>query len=217
MPFAPVFATTPAYAVIGNHDFEANNGQPLLDAMVLPTNTADGTERFYSFDWGNCHVAALDSSTTTAPGSPQATWLDADLAASTATWKFVVFHFPLYSSSHHGSNLEVRANLEPILNARHVDIVFNGHDHDYERSYPMLAGAATDVGSEPNYVDPQGTIYIVTGGGGQTLYPSGTSSFTATSASVHHVTQVDIVGSQLTLQAVQSDGTVLDTMTITKM
>jgi 3',5'-cyclic AMP phosphodiesterase CpdA len=216
VPFAPVFATTPVYAVIGNHDHRTNDGQPLLNAMVLPTNTTDGTERFYSFDWGNCHVAGLDSTTTTDPGSSQATWLDADLAASTATWKFVFFHYPLYSSSRHGSDLTVRANLEPILNARHVDIVFNAHDHDYERSYPMLAAVPTDVGSDPNYVDPQGTIYIVTGGGGQALYDNGTSSFTAISASVHHVTQVDITGSQLTLQAVQSDGTVFDTMTITK-
>ena len=216
IPFAPLSEAVPVFPCLGNHDVSTANGQPFLDAIVLPTNLADGTEHYYSFDWGPCHVVALDSNQDASVGSLQRAWLDTDLASSSAAWKFVFFHHPPYSSSSHGSELALRAALGPVFDARHVDVVFNGHDHDYERTYPMLASVATDAVEEPDFVSPAGTVYVVTGGGGQDLYPSGTSSFTAFSRSVHHVVQADVVGNVLTITALQIDGTILDRMSITK-
>jgi hypothetical protein len=215
-PYAELIDGIPFLPSLGNHDFRTDRGQPLLDALVLPTNDEDGTERYYSFDHGNAHFAAVDSNTDLGPGSPQHAWLDADLSRSSATWKFVYFHHPPYSSSKHGSSLEIRRSLGPLLEERGVDVVFNGHDHDYERTLPLQAETVVGAAEDPDYTDPPGVIYVVTGAGGHTLYPSGRSAFTAFSRSVYHFVAVDISGPNLALKAVLADGSVLDAMTIAK-
>jgi 3',5'-cyclic AMP phosphodiesterase CpdA len=216
VPFAPTMARTPLYAVLGNHDVDTENGKPFLDAVVLPTNPVDGTEHFYSFDWGPCHCAALDSNADLSVGSPQRTWLDADLSASPARWKFVLLHHPLWSSSSHGSSPALQASLSPVLEAHEVDVVFSGHDHDYERTFPLVGPTPANAGQEPDYASPPGPVYVVTGGGGKGLYPAGAGTFTAFSESAFHVTVVDVLGPTLTITAVRLDGTVMDRASITK-
>ena len=68
------------------------------------------------------------------------TWLEADLAATTADWIIAIWHHPPYSKGNHDSDLEnnlvqMRENVLPILDAYGVDVTFTGHSHDYERSY----------------------------------------------------------------------------------
>jgi predicted phosphodiesterase len=216
IPFAHTMDHLPLYAVLGNHDVNTGNGRPFLDAVVLPTNPVNHTERFYSFDWGPCHFAGLGSNADLSANSEQVNWLAGDLAASAAPWKFVFFHHPVWSSSRHGSRSDLQAPLSPVLEANHVDVVFNGHDHDYERTFPMVGAAPTDVSSDSDYVRPQGPIYVVTGGGGNGLYASGTSAFTAYSESSFHVSVVDVEGSTLTLTVVRLDGTVMDRASVSK-
>ena len=79
-------------------------------------------------------------------------WLKDDLANATTTWKFAVLHHPMYSCGLHGSRTDIRAQLAPIFEMYGVDIVFCGHDHDYQRSHPMRAGipvVASAVGPVP--------------------------------------------------------------------
>jgi cysteine-rich repeat protein len=83
-----------------------------------------------------------------------------------------------------------------------------GHDHNYERTLPLRAGRVVAPGP--------GTIYITTGGGGQGLYPSGHSAFTAYSESVHHFTRVTIDGPMLLAQMVRVDGAIRDAFTLDK-
>jgi len=64
-----------------------------------------------------------------------------DLAAhANARWKFVFFHYPAYSCGQHGSTAWVDQYWVPLFDQYHVDAVFNGHDHDYERIRPDAAG-----------------------------------------------------------------------------
>jgi len=87
-----------------------------------------------------------------------------------------------------------------------VDIVFAGHDHDYERSTPRR-----------DYVPgSDGVIYIVSGGGGAPLYTVGSSAFTAFSASVHHTVQVQIESCILSLRAIDTSGAVFDQIALAK-
>jgi predicted phosphodiesterase len=216
VPFAGVMDHRPLFAAVGNHDVETDGGRPFFDAVVQPTNPVDGTESYYSLDWGGCHVVALDSTADLSPQSPQATWLASDLQASTARWKLVFFHHPVWSSSSHGGSPDLQASLGPVLEAHGVDLVLCGHDHDYERTFPMVGATPVDVGFEPDYHDPAGPIYVVTGGGGQTLYGSGAGSFTAASESAYHVTVIDVAGSTLSITAVALDGTVIDRASISK-
>ncbi len=215
-PYEPLLDHVPVYASLGNHDAATDGGAPLLAATVLPTNDVDGSSHFYSYDWGGVHFVALDSNQSLAPGSAQLAWLDADLAASSADWRVLFFHHPPYSSSKHGSNEALRAALTPVLDRHHVDLVFNGHDHDYERTLPMASGAVADPSLGPDYVDAAGTVFVVTGGGGQALYAAGASAFTASSESSFHFVQVDVDGGALAVTAIRIDGSVLDRFSLAK-
>jgi hypothetical protein len=208
---SPLSANALYMPSIGNHEDEPDLGiSSYLGRFALPSN-----ERWYSFDWGNTHVVSLDTESSYIKGSDQSVWLEKDLAQASADpdieWIVVFFHKPPYSaSSAHGSNLAVRQNISPILESNGVDIVFNGHDHTYERSYPMENEKVVD--DHPNtYDNPQGTIYVVTGGGGAPLYEGGSDYWTAYAESVHHHVKVDILAEgSLHLQAISKDGRVLD-------
>ncbi len=193
---------------LGNHDVRTASGQPWRDAFYTPANNAAGSENYYSFDYGNVHVAVLNSNSSTSPGSAQYDFLDEDLAASSATWKVVAFHHTIYSSGSHGSNTTIRANLVPLFDQHGVDLVFMGHDHHYERTEPLRAGAIVAPGS--------GTVYVTTGGGGRELYDVGSSSFTAYAESAHHFTRVSVDDDALLLQMVREDGVVRDEMGLVK-
>ncbi len=216
VPYANLVDRIPFYPALGNHDVSTQNGKPLLDALYLPVNDQDGSERYFSFDHANAHFVALDSTSNLLPGSPQRAWLDADLGRSAATWQFVYFHHPPYSSSQHGSSFAIRQSLGPIFDQHRVDVVFSGHDHDYERTYPLAREQVFGGENDPHYTDPEGTIYIVTGGGGRSLYSKGRSYFTAYSESAYHFTRVDVEGSTLAVRAIRRDGTVMDDVTVTK-
>ena len=183
----------PWYGVLGNHE---RNSPLYFEAFQLP-----GNERWYSFDYGNAHLVGLeiDGYASFAPGSAQMLWLANDLAQTRQHWKVVFFHIPPYSSGAHGGDLQVRAALEPLFLRYGVDLVFNGHDHDYERSVSS------------------GIVYIVTGGGGAPLYDKVNSNpaslyFTST----YHSVQVTVAGSLLSATGVRSDGVAFDGFTLFK-
>jgi acid phosphatase type 7 len=185
---------SPLYGALGNHE---GNSQLYFDAFHFP-----GNERWYSFDYGNVHFVALeiDGHADYSSGSPQVQWLKNDLAHTSQQWKVVFFHIPPYSSgSEHGSNLGVRAVMEPLFRQYGVDLVFNGHDHDYERSVA------------------NGITYIVTGGGGAPLYAKGQPEpasvyFTST----YHSVQVSVTGMTLAVTGVRPDGVRFDEFTLDK-
>lgn len=204
----------PLYPSIGNHDDEIGFARAYRDVFVLPeegatTTYPDNAERFYSFDYGPVHFVALDTEHAfidTARRQAQLAWLDADLAATTQPWRVVYFHRPPYSSgSEHGSSLDVRQAFAPIFERRGVNLVLNGHDHDYERSKPWREFVTT--GSP--------VMYVVTGGGGAALYPVGTSAWTAAAAATNHYTRVTAgTGCVMTVEAVRTDGVVFDQASI---
>jgi 3',5'-cyclic AMP phosphodiesterase CpdA len=68
----------------------------------------------------------------------QLAWAEDTLKAAPEAWKIVYFHHPLYSDGgRHGSNVELRVRLEPLLVRYGVSVVFAGHEHIYERTVPQ--------------------------------------------------------------------------------
>src|SRR5205823_3682534 len=129
------------------------SGQPWRNAVFTPANNPAGSENYYSFDVGNAHIVVLNSNERTVPGSLQYTFLDHDLASTSARWKLVFFHHTIYSSgTTHGSNLVIRANLVPLFDAHAVDLVLMGHEHNYERTLPLRANQVVAPGA--------GTVYV---------------------------------------------------------
>jgi hypothetical protein len=202
---------------LGNHDVGTSSGQPYLDAFHLPAGP--GHERYYSFDYSNAHFTCLEvTREDVEPDQEMRAWLDADLAATEKTWKFVFFHVPMVSNSgSHGDDPTIAAALDPILSARGVDLVFQVHNHFYSRSYPIRRGEPVAADQGPRYVNPGAPIYVVTGGGGQTLEPLGPRGREeAFDKSAYHVVSVNVFRNLLSLTAFEADGTVFDAMTVKK-
>jgi len=197
-PYRDLLDRIPVFPSLGNHDYGTANGQPYLDAFYLP-----GNERYYSFDWGDAHFVALDSTPPRYKDESMLQWLQSDLAASTARWTFVFFHHAMFTVGPHVNDPtlpDMRATLEPIFSHYAVDIVFNGHDHDYERSHPR-----------------NGVIYIVSGGGGASLYdPVTADDAIAYFAQAHHTVEVQVTGCIFSLRAVDATGMVLDQIALAK-
>lgn len=207
----------PVFPAVGNHDILTAGGRPYLDVYYLFEDTlrpAD-RERYYSFDWDDIHLVSLDSNPEMlATVSEEAQddmldWLRADLAASRATWKIAFFHHPAYSSGPHGSTWQVQSMILPILEENGVDLVLNGHDHDYERSVPIWQGAPALPG------DRRAITYVVAGAGGGTLYGTVPGWFTATTDWMNFsFLDLEIAGCTATGRAITASGDEIDAFTL---
>ena len=195
----------PMFPSPGNHDSRAStdNGLHYLESFVLPD---DHNERYYSYDYGPVHFVALDTEYSfqdTTRRARQIDWLEADLAATTQPWKVVYFHRSPYSAGgEHGSDTVVRQAFGPVFERHGVQLVLSAHEHTYERTHKLPLG------------DPEGVTYIVTGGGGAPLYPTGTASWTAKSARAWHYVRAEATGCVLAVEAVGLDGGVFDGVTL---
>ncbi|HET8541193.1 MAG TPA: metallophosphoesterase family protein [Anaeromyxobacter sp.] len=204
----PLLATTPFVSVVGNHEV---NSARFYQQFALPNRDGSpDTETYASWDYGNVHFLSLNTEIAYWAGSEQTQWLEADLAAASADprvrWIVAVFHRPPYSSGSHGSNMSVREAWSALFEKYGVDVVFNGHDHHYERSLAFANGVPQRDGA--------GVVYVVTGGAGAPLYGVSRSDFTAFSRSVHHFVEVDVTPTTLSLEAIDDTGAVIDALTL---
>jgi hypothetical protein len=177
----------------------AYKASTLTDSGKGPKQQIDHQSN-YSFDYGNAHFVFLDANPHLFNGvldgpavdaAPQLTfpaypsvlrdWLIHDLDSSAQPWKFVVFHQPAFSSG----NATVRNNqmraAAKFLEDHGVNMVFSGHEHNYQRTFPLRANANVAAGPTPTgpaavSIDtsfdgvtqtvPDGVLYLVEGAGG---------------------------------------------------
>jgi acid phosphatase type 7 len=218
-PMAALLREVPMFATPGNHEYVTNQAQPYLDNMYLPANNPQGSERYYSFDWGPVHFLSLDSNCAVGLASAdrctlaaQKAWAESDLAANTRPWVVAFFHHPSWSSGEHGSQLTLRRQFGPLFEKYGVDLVLTGHDHDYERSKAMFGDAVASGGQ-------RGIPYLVVGSGGATLrpFPSSQPSWTALRDNQSYgFLDVTVDGGTLTARLITSNDTVRDTLTLRK-
>lgn len=154
-----VFERLPVMPAVGNHEY-LDRGPWLYRAFfALPGNGPRGLDAdlVYSFELGDAFIAVLDSTlAVTDPGQArlQAEWLEERLGSTRRTWKIVMFHHPLYASHTTRESPGLRDAWVPVFDRNHVDLVLQGHDHAYLRTYPMRGGKRVDSASE-------GTVYVV--------------------------------------------------------
>jgi predicted phosphodiesterase len=162
--------------VPGNHE---NDSSQYFGNFALP-GLDQNAERFGSFNVGNAHIVLLDDETISADptsdiASAETAWLDQDLTAADADrtnhpFEIVVHHRGELSTSVHSTDSDVvqmRSTLMPIWDKHHVDLVLNGHDHNYERSKPVTGPASAPA------LAANGTTYVVCAGAGATAYTPG--------------------------------------------
>ncbi|MEP6539645.1 MAG: metallophosphoesterase [Bryobacteraceae bacterium] len=197
----------------------------------------------FSFDYGNAHWTVLDSNRNvdwTDPALRQ--WLENDLkSAQSAQWRFVAFHHPGFNSSVSHFKDQWMRGLSEVFERYKVSVVFSGHVHNYQRSFPLAFAAKSDsfnkvTGELPGswildkaydgaqHTKPKGVVYLVTGAGGAGLYnpeqqvlPKGWQEFTSKFVSTtNSFTVVDVKGKRLTIKQISANGDELDSFVITQ-
>lgn len=164
-PYKAVIASVPMYMARGNHD--PADKQKMVSMVAGP-----GNNQYFAFTWGNARFFSVnteDRHGKPAPlkkGGEQYKWLETELKNCQQTWKIVFQHIPVFSAYDGGLTKELDDERE-LLERYGVDVVFQGHQHNYDRSLPLKDNAVAK--------DGKGTIYITCSGacGGNEKFPLG--------------------------------------------
>lgn len=170
----------------GNHEGKGDNA--ILNNFILDglAPDQDGTTGvYYSFDRDNVHVTVLNTNDLNDDdelSEAQIAWLKNDISSSDAQWKIVAMHKGVYTNGSHYDDSDVKAmrkQLQKLLPDLGVDLVLEGHDHVYMRSYPLYNNRVSSVKRvELTYngqkyiadVQPRGLTYVIDGTSGVKTY-----------------------------------------------
>ncbi|HWJ69105.1 MAG TPA: metallophosphoesterase [Sphingobium sp.] len=213
----PLFGRVPVIAAPGNgeselHWFRHYHRQP-------------GDEAFFSHRYGDAEIFVLDSNLEDReqrePGfrARQKAWLEQALAASTAKWKIAMHHHALMSTDDddygdswtgksRGGDPVTATEFQPLFEKYGVDLVFVGHLHAYERSWPIRDGK----------VDRNGVTYVQLGGMGGNLedFQPTKPWFNRKAFRDHHFLMLRGAGDRLEAEVIDADGHRRDAFVLTR-
>lgn len=183
----------PMLSVLGNHE---GDQRTYWEQMALPDH-----ERWYSLDYGNVHFVFLNTNVQ-AEIERQVPWLLDDLQNSDNTWTIAMGHHPFYSSVISKPEYDfLRDSWLDGFEKYGVNLYFSGHNHCYERTWPIKAGQ----------IDDNGIIHVVHGPAGGKFYsvePAWWSNVIHPDTSMYSVYTVN--GLQIQGIATSVDGVVID-------
>jgi acid phosphatase type 7 len=233
----------PALKANGPNTPKLKGSKSATDTFLKAAGPAFPRGANFSFDYGKVHWTVIDSNTYTDWTTPEfREWLKKDLAgAKDAAWRIVSYHHPPFNSSKaHASDQRQRV-INDLLEEGGVSVVFAGHVHNYQRTYPLkfavepgfVLGKENKVPGkwtlDKNYdgaknTKPNGVIHIVTGAGGAKLYnedqtnkPESWEEFTTKFISnVHSFTVMDAEETRLTIRQISAEGKELDKFVVEK-
>lgn len=147
----PILRRAPIIPVLGNHE---RGSSTYYQHFALPPGGGRMGERWWALHWGDVVVVGLDSNARTPKDyQDQIDFLRQELQGP-EPHKFVVFHHPVFSSdASHGGTEGLQKLWHPVFVELGVDLVLNGHAHNYER------------------IERDGVVYLVVGGGGANPSP----------------------------------------------
>lgn len=194
-----ILASIPFMPCHGNHEMLKNT---YFDQFALP-----GNEKWFSYDYGPIHFVHLLSQNEDFV-LQQRGWLLKDLLSTTQPWKIVLAHHPAYNSgTQHGCTEYVLNHWVDIFERGKVDIYFAGHEHIYERTWPIRAGR----------IDGEGVVYVITGSAGARSREAGREWWTATSyGDGYCYILVNVTHKKLNISAYTLDGDLIDSFSLTK-
>lgn len=216
--YRELLSSVPFFPSVGDHDVRTAGGAPYDGAFVWPA--PEEGARYYTFRWGHIQFISLDTSGSTPAGrrlrrgerGPQVEWLRETLESlqedPSLRWTIVFTHTPPYSHATgfggHGSSLPVRRALAPLFDRYGVDLVLAGHDHHYERMWPIRDGERVRRGC--------GTVYVVSGGGGASRYARAIapSRLSARSVRAYQFLELEVSEGGIQGTAVGTEGQTLD-------
>jgi hypothetical protein len=164
----------PIEPVVGNHEVintnnKNKNAKNFTDRFNLPKELNTGTRQgtVYSFDYGNVHIAIMNTQCGSSNFKKQSEWLKTDMKKSNKPWKIVALHRGPYGATY--DTTDIRNAWAPVFDELKIDLVLSGHDHNYVRSYPMKNNSKVKAG--------QGTLYMISNTGGIKFYPKKSRSW----------------------------------------
>jgi len=202
-------------------DLNKTHGEPTIyiGQFKVPLNGPYNNCEAYSFDYGNVHFVVLDSQLREEQKihpnllNDEKAWLEKDLSETEKEWKVVLWHKPPYFSRAYRTNNATKTAFTPILDKYHADMVFNGHDHAYSRSYPINNDQI--VGSPA-----LGTVYVIAGRSGAKVLDDNERKVWNTNffdpQDMPNYIVVDVNGSRMEIKTYKMDGTLIDDYTIDK-
>ncbi len=191
----PLASLRPYEVSLGNHEA---GGSPKLYEEFFDYGTPD---HWRVLDYAGVRLIALSTQDDLSAGSPQYEWLAHTLDTPPADTRFtiVTLHKPLltYDPRERYNNPGLRGLLEPLFAAKNVDIVFAGHVHAYEHHHlPAFE-------------------HVITGGGGVMLWNKPVPGpETVKTETCWHFCTVDVQGKTMRVQAIRTDGSLLDAFEI---
>ncbi len=191
----PLAASRPYEVSLGNHE---SGGDPEPFAEYFDYGHP---EHWRAFDYAGVHFIMLSTEDNLELGSPQFSWMEQALDNKPADTRFTVvtMHKPLltHDPRERYNDPGRRGQLEPLFAAKGVDIVFAGHVHSYEHHHL------------PTFE------HVITGGGGVLLWAKPVPGpETVKTETVWHFCAVDVKGKTMSVRALRTDGSVIDTFEV---
>jgi calcineurin-like phosphoesterase family protein len=198
----------------------------LLDPLLLikvkeivnSRSNTDNNKQYSSFNYVNTHILTMATELSFGKGSAQYNFVDNDLKTAAANpnikWIIVNYHTPMYTSpntcsasSCKGSS-SLRDTYHPLFDKYRVDLVLQGHVHNYQRTYPLKYDPVSPSSptrtstSTSSYTDPQGEIFATVGTGGINFHGFSDRSYFVVNQQAQKFGMLDILmandGSKLT-------------------
>ncbi len=217
--------------VIGNHEYKHNGGaeesqrkmsmlwQPQFTVPVPEGLSEDLHETVYSVEYQDVQIIVLNSMKRTAE---QTAYMEKELQKPGFNWRFVTFHYPIYSPrfrATHALPESEREEWRGIIEKYKVDCVFQGHDHGYLRGQVPVRSAPDAEGDELQ------TLYVVSVSGPKQGPPEPehmakykAEGFTAArvGANTQFFQVIGIDGNKMTYKAYTATGELYDAVVIEK-
>ncbi len=219
--------------IVGNHDAGNDNSTLYTNHFAMPNVTAYGENQDgdgdYSFTYNGVLFMVLNSSNLSIAEHKQ--FMEETLAANPdATWNVVAFHKSIYSVASHVTESDIetlRNGLSPIFAELGIDLVLQGHDHVYARSYVMggatgMEAQDTESGAQTDIYNADGVVYVTfNSASGSKFYNITQEAFTYTAVQnqekVANYSTATVTADSFTVTTCRvTDGSVVDTFTLHK-
>lgn len=203
---------------LGNHDTVGQLLKAYMDKFNLE-------KQYYSFNYGNAHFVALSTELNEVGEIEQLRFLKSDLLMTKANknidWTIVFFHRPFYSANA-ADITNMRRTYHPLFDKLGVDLVLQGHSHNYQRSYPLSYNDVTH--SEPiisdkeqfQYHNPLGPIFVIVGTGGESVKSLNKKPFLVSTYEGYGCINVEIKGKSMNVEYYSDTNNTIDKFSITK-
>ena len=213
---------------IGNHDSDEEEGPEITEQFLDHFNL---DKQYYSFIEGNTLFISMSTQVSFSENSEQFNFVKSELEKAAQDnrilWKVVYFHKPAYAApTKHEGEASLRDTYHPLFDQYKVDLVLSGHNHNYQRTFPIHFNP--DDSSKPiivntdqnTYNNVGAPLFITSGTGGVSLHALGTKpDFNVKQLGKFGHLNIDVTGNngeKLVGTFVDNDGNQLDQFTITK-